>query len=187
MSEMMFAASGAAQVPGPASSGRSASEASPVLAFEGHVIKATNIPPGSQVVFFALGLVPNGFSSSVTRWSKVVVDDDRDGTITFDAGSEVPCKSIWAVVEVASGNFAVAAPKGCPLRHADALSSRSFKRRSKMDADSFVQAKPYLDLLYVEPGRGAWTIRAADGSPADVDGQPGVITVALAGANSLVP
>ena len=159
----------------------------PVLAFDGRVIKATDVTPGGQVVFFAVGLVSNGFRSTVMRWSQVVSDDDHDGAVTFDAGQTIPCRSIWAVAEIANGHFAIAAPPGCPLRQAGALSARAFRHRTNGNLDGFLHERPYLDLLYVHPGKGAWTVRAADGSPTDADSKSdGVTTVTLAGARSLL-
>lgn len=159
--------------------------AAPLLTFEGRVVTASNVTPGGDVVFFAVGLVPTGWQSTVMRWSQAVSDDDRDGTVTYDAGAEVPCKSIWIAAELTNGHFAVAAPPGCPLRQV-ALDSRSFKKSAKGELELFLHARPYLDLLYVHPGKGAWTISAADSFPTDADGESnGVTAIALSGARSL--
>jgi hypothetical protein len=155
------------------------------LAFDGATITASDVHPGAQVAFFAVGLVPDGYESTVYRWSQVVTDDARQGAVTFDAGREIPCKSIWVVVDVSDGRSTVAAPPGCPLR-STAFTPKPFHVEANGDVATFLHAHPFLDLLYVHPGQGVWTIEAADGYPSDADGKSdGTTTVAIASAKPL--
>lgn len=161
--------------------------AAPILAFDGQMVRASNVTPGGQVVFFAVGLVPTGWQSTVMRWSQLVTDDDHDGAVSYDAGQKVPCKSIWVAAEVTNGHFVVASPPECPLQQAPALDSKSFRKNKKGELELFLHARPYLDLLYIHPGKGIWTISAADSYASDADGESnGVTAIALSSARSLV-
>jgi hypothetical protein len=159
--------------------------AEPVVAFDGQTVKASNITPGAQVVFFATGLVPTGYESSVQRWSQVVTDDDRDGAVTLDAGQKIPFKSIWVIADLTNGHFAVAAPPDAPLLQV-AFDKRSLRKNDKGDLELFLHSAPFVDFLYVHPGKGAWKVYASDSHPSDADGQSnGVTGVALSNTEAL--
>ena len=160
--------------------------ADPVLAFEGKTtVKASNVTPGTEVVFFAVGLAPMGWESKMVRWSQAVTDDDRDGVVSFDAGRDIPCRSIWVVADVRNGHFTVAAPPACHLRRKP-FDKKSLRKNGKGELELFLHARPYLDLLYVHPGKGAWVISAADSHPTDADGESnGVTAIALSKARTL--
>ena len=157
----------------------------PVIVFDGQTVTASNITPGKEAVFFAVGLVPNGYESHYVRWSQVVTDDDQDGTVTFDAGRAIPGKSIWVVADATNGHFAVAAPPNRPLRRI-ALDKKSLKKSRKGDVELFSHATPFLDFLYIHPGKGVWTVSGRDSHASDADGEiDGVATVALSSAKAL--
>jgi hypothetical protein len=169
----------------------------PVLTFVGHVVTVGNLQSPSGAVLFAVGLVPDGYQSTVVRWASILPDTAHTGSVQFDTGSSIPCKSIWVAADLTSGQYAIAAPPGCPLRMAS-LAAHSFKRNAQGDIDSFVHPGPFLDFLYVHPGKGAWIIRAKDGyegistgtdddTESDTDGKSdGVTTVAFGTARNLV-
>ena len=160
-------------------------ENAPVLSFDGQTVKASNVTPGGQVVFFAVGRVPFGWGSDIVRWAQAVSDEDRDGTVTFDAGQAVPCKSIWVAAEVQNAHFTVASPPECHLRRAP-LDKKSLRKNGKGELELFFHERPYLDLLYVHPGQGAWVVSAADSYDTDADGESnGVTAIALSKARSL--
>lgn len=159
--------------------------ADPSVAFDGKLVKASNVTPGAQVVFFAVGLVPMGWESMIVRWSQAVTDEDHDGSVTFDAGREIPCRSIWVAADATNGHYTVTAPPNCHLRRA-ALDPKSFRKNDKGDLELFLHARPYLDLLYIHPGKGVWAISAADSFPSDADGESnGVTAIALSKAKAL--
>jgi hypothetical protein len=159
--------------------------AAPVLAFDGRRVTASNITPGGQVVYFAAAYVPEGWKSTILRWSEVVTDDDRDGTVTLDAGRDVPAKSAWVVADMTNGHFAAAAPGDMPLRQVP-FDKRSLRKNAKGDLELFLHSTPFLELLYVHPGKGAWTGNASDSSPDDADGTiDGITGFALSTARPL--
>lgn len=159
--------------------------ASPVIAFDGQTVKASNITPGGQAVFFAMALVPNGWESRTMRWQQTVADDDRDGSVTLDIGRAVPLKSIWVVADLTNGHFAAAAPADGVLKQV-AFDRKSLRRNGKGDLELFAFSSPFIDFLYIHPGKGAWTVHGRDSHTTDADGQSdGITSVALSSARPL--
>jgi hypothetical protein len=110
--------------------------APPTVAFGTSTVTATHLEPGAQVVFFAVGLVPDGYESTVVRWSAIVSDTTKTGAVTFDAEAEIPCKSAWVVADIATGAYTVAAPPGCPLRHGT-IDPASLQKNLRQEVDGF--------------------------------------------------
>jgi len=159
--------------------------AAPAIAFDGRNVKASNITPGGQVVYFAAASVPQGWKSTIYRWSQVVTDDDRDGAVTLDIGRDVPFKSIWVVADLTNGHFTVAAPEDMPLRQVP-FDKKSLRKNAKGDLELFLLSTPSLEFLYIHPGRGAWTGHVRDSSPSDADGTiDGIAGFALSTARPL--
>lgn len=160
-------------------------ENSPAIAFDGQHITVSGVTPGSDVVVFALALDPDGFESTVVRWAEIVSDTARTGSVVFDARRDIPRKSIWTAVDLSNGQYAMAAPPGHPLRKRP-WPTKPFHADSAGHIDEFRADAPFVDMLYVHPGRGAWVHRAHDGDTTDADGKPnGLTTLHLSTARSL--
>jgi hypothetical protein len=159
--------------------------AEPVVAFEGQTVKVSNITPGAQVVFFAAASVPHGWYSSTIRWAETVTDEDRDGTVTLDAGRTVPRKSVWVVADATNGHFTVAALENEPLRR-DPLDKKSLRKNAKGET-MLSLSSPFVDFLYIHPGKGVWAMKARDSHTTDADEQiDGVASALLANARPLL-
>lgn len=158
---------------------------SPSITINGQTVTAYDITPGGQVVFFGVALEPTGYESMLVRWSQTVTDTGDTGTVQFDAGRDISCKSVWVVVDIATGAYAVAAPPDCPLRFT-ALPALPFKRGAGGSVNNVIPDARNVEMLYVEPGTGAWTSTAMDGYESDADGAAdGSATVALSSATPL--
>jgi hypothetical protein len=156
------------------------------LTFSANAVTAAGITPGKSAVFFASGLMPDGAQQGVVRWSQIVSDDDRDGRVTLTMTNRIPSVTIWAVVDLTNGQFGVGSPGGFAPR-VTRLVPGAFRRSGGSAAvDLFGFDHPVLDLLYVFPGKGAWTWNAVDGrAPFDRDGANGVTLVSVADAKPL--
>jgi len=147
--------------------------------------------PPPHVTFDHEGLVIAGSKPGVdVAWISVVRDRPKDvgRVITSFGAVKVPAsgaarvaahrpeaaRGLWIVADTDTGAAAHAAPPGQTVTRADV----TIEARAEGPTVS-IQA-PVARVLYVRPGRGAWTLLAHDGSPADVDGlQNGVIVAAL--------
>lgn len=147
-----------------------------------HVL-ASSITPGAQVAVFGVGRDQTGFDSIVRRWSAAVTDSDNNGSIDFDATRVVPWKSIWAVVDLQSRQYAVAAPDEFPIVAPEipiAFEPNVLPHR-------LVVTGTRANVLYIPPGGGALKIVTADGETKDLDGEEnGKTSVALADFDTLV-
>lgn len=147
-------------------------------------MKVSNVTPGTEVVFFAVGLVPNGYESRIIRWAQSVTDDDRDGIVSLDAGRKIPGKSIWVVADARNGHFTVEAPPKSPLRRIP-FDKKSLRKNDKGES-LFSHSTPFMEFLYIHPGKGVWTIHGRDSHPTDADGESdGVASVSLFSARVL--
>ena len=149
-----------------------------------------------QVVWYSVAReVAEDDVATLVRRSGVRMDDDGDGKVSWDLEGEVPTRSIWVAVDLATGRVAVATPEGYPLRRVG-WRGRGLGRDNAR-ADRVEDLRTYADVLLVRPGEGAWRLTAGDGSDQDDDGAAdGKLAVALdrmrpvegiAGAGEAVP
>lgn len=159
--------------------------APPEIVFEELRVVAEGLDPGAAVVGFALTRTSDGYFVTRQRHAVVATDDDADGRVelaAFEAGA--PRQGIWAVVDLATGALALAAPEGYPLREV-AFPVRAILPGLDGRLDRLRDLRGSAELLLVRPGVGAWTLTAHDGGPGDGDGlQDEALTLALA---DLVP
>lgn len=142
-------------------------------------VTAAGITPGKSAVFFASGLIADGPHQQIVRWKQIVSDDDHDGSVTLPVEGGAPKFTIWAVVDLANGRYVVASPPEF-LAHIIEVSHGGFPRSAGSSVvDRFALDHPVLDVLYVHPGRGAWTWNAMDGGRLDRDGANGVTLIAV--------
>lgn len=152
----------------------------PEITFEPEAVVARGISPKGQVVWFGVAREIARQSTTIVPLHEIGTDDDGDGAVRLELGREVPLRSIWFAVDLATGETALATPPGFPRLEADlpgeaipaALNRLALQRR-------------FAYLLLVRPGEGAWQLRVGDGGESDEDGEPdGTLRAAL---SSLTP
>jgi hypothetical protein len=115
----------------------------------------------------------------VSHLANVIVDDDRDGVVTFDLGRQIPPNSIWAVVEPQNGHYGIVTGPHLDLAMVP-IPADALRKGAGGAIDRIAFNHDSLELLYVHPGQGAWTWSAMDGDPsADTDGANGITIVSL--------
>ena len=142
--------------------------------FGSHDAVITGLTPGGRAIVFAAGLAPQGQYSLMFEWAGTADDADHHGSVSVDFGRDIPGSSIWCVADGTTGDYLVISPKA-PVPVATLLPN-SLRRRGGT-VSQVVYGHAFLDLLYIEPGRGAWIIRDADGSRTDEDGPNGATAV----------
>jgi len=146
-----------------------------------HTVSASGLSHGSSAVFFAVlhEPIPGAYMDRISRLAKVLVDDDRDGVVTFDLGRPIPATSVWAVVEPQNGRYGMAAGRRLDVKIVS-IPSDALRKGAGGVIDRIAFGHPSLYLLYVHPGEGAWTWTATDGDPVtDADGHNGITVVSL--------
>jgi hypothetical protein len=149
-----------------------------------HTVTASGLSRGSSAVFFAVlhEPIPGAYMNRVSRLARVIEDDDRDGVVILDLGRAIPAISVWAVVEPQNGHYGITTGGRFALTTVP-IPPDALRRGAGGVIDRIAFDHASLDLLYVHPGKGAWTWSAMDGDPAtDAAGQGGITAVSLSNA-----
>jgi hypothetical protein len=158
---VMFAASLVA-VPGLTQ----AAETGPQVSFGKQSIVATNVTPRGRVIFFGMAHEPLEYS--VTYAHRVMtVQADAAGNSHLDLEVDVAARSVWAVVDVTSGRYTVAATY--PLTPLP-FPSDSLKKNGQNELHEIDSAFGMVDILVVRPDTGAWDYSNAEDGPSDERG-----------------
>jgi hypothetical protein len=156
----------------------------PAITFQKTVVAVAGITPKGQALLFGVAReIAADDVATLVRRSQVLTDDDGDGTVSLDLGEEVPFRSLWVAVDLATGQVTAAAPAGYPLRLVSWRGQGIV--RSSARADRVEDACTFAEVLLVRPGVGAWQLTVGDGSSSDDDGAAdGRIAAALGGATA---
>lgn len=180
-----FSAAEAAEAAVPVPLGKAAS-AAPELAFETHALVASGLAPGAEVVFHGVGREHQAYFWRLVQTREPVMAD-ATGTARLELPEEdrVPPRSLWTVVDPATGELAIGSPPGFtpeeipfPARGLGESEAGAW-RTLRTDFQA-------MEILYVRPGSGAWYLVAVEGSASDDDLQEdSTLTVRLEDAEVL--
>lgn len=145
------------------------------LSASGHQIQVSGATAGNTVVLMGIAREPLAGATSVESWVRALADDDGDGIATLDLKREVPLKSAWGAIEIASGNAGVAVAEGFPLEIVRP-GPAGFELDPVEQVPLIRLDRSTLQFLLVRPGVGAWALKAYDGGSGDLgnleDGVP---------------
>src|SRR5215213_2362315 len=110
--------------------GALAAEPSPPLtvAFGSNSIVVTGIEPGATIYLYSLAREPKGYYTSILPREKMLSDENRDGRVEWDLQAPLPWRSIWFVVDMASGKYVAAVPPQYHQARRIALTADHLKR-----------------------------------------------------------
>jgi hypothetical protein len=145
----------------------------PEIAFEPEAVVANGIDPQARVVWFSV-------AREISRQATNIVSRYEIGSVRLELGQEVPLRSIWFAVDLATGETGVATPPDFPLLEMDLPGGAIPAALNRLELRN-----RFAYLLLVRPGVGAWQLRVGDGGDSDEDGEPdGILRAAL---SSLAP
>jgi hypothetical protein len=163
-----------------------AAAAPPELAvtFGSSTVSVRGIAPGATAVFFGIGVKRERYYDTQVRWQGTEAADIV-GAATFDAKQPIPEWSVWGVVDQTTGLYAIATPGKQGVNALD-LSAAAFRSLTQGHNDGFAWDHPFLDLLYVHPGHGAWVwTHVGIGTALNRDGTNRATSVGAGDAKSL--
>ncbi len=151
------------------------------LRFEAQAATVAGATPGGDVVFW--GVYRERLARVSTSVGKLGdrVSADAAGAARLDLGRDVPGLSVWAAVDLASGQVALASPAGFQWAEIDPQGRRIDKALGRLAVD-----RHELSILLVRPGltagsSGSWQLDVFDGGALDEDGAyDGSLRAALA-------
>lgn len=140
------------------------------VTLEADAVVATGVTPGGKVVL--LGVTREIEEDDVPvarRHLEVLADTDGDGTVRYPLSGGIPLRSLWAMVDLASGEAGLAAPEELGSRRVD-WRGNGLQRRTD-GKDSVEDQRTLLELVLVRASAGAaWALRVSDGDDSDGDG-----------------
>jgi hypothetical protein len=125
------------------------------------LITISNVTSGGSVVFFSCARVPASRSIDVRPSAAVYTDTAHTGVIKFKPAGGLLPRAVYVAVDQTNGAVAVAAAPGFPLLLAP-LPAGSVQNDSSGHGVSVQMDVPYLTLLVVRPGTGAWQASGLD-------------------------
>lgn len=147
--------------------GRAASApAELAVTFEQAAVVASDLSPGGDAVFFSVAREPQGYYNRIVRRSGFELVDALGEARFAVERAAVPLKSVWVVADVATGAFSVAAPESFALREVP-FPSRGFEVGAPGLVNRLRHTMPYVDLVLIRPGVGAWRLQSFDGAATD--------------------
>ena len=155
--------------------------APPTLTFTEDAVVVRGVREGGRVAAFAVVRDVTNFQLTFGRLDALLTDDDKDGVVEWKLERPVPAQSMWAAVDVESGELVLATPGDYPLRRlavpANALGD---SRRNGVDA-LVAEWRALVEILLVRPGEGAWALTAGADATGDEDDEraDGRISTAL--------
>lgn len=143
--------------------------AQPILSLEESAAVISGLAPGGEAAVIGVGSAHTGFQPVETAMWEVVTADAA-GTARLEVLTGVPTYSVWAAIDLGTGELALAAPAGTAL-HEVPFPARALPatRRSLDDGRSglyVLWARP----VSVDTDGGAWAGVVLDGSGRDGDG-----------------
>jgi hypothetical protein len=102
------------------------------------------------------------------RVESLPVDALGEAFFELEEGARVPENSIWTVVDLSTGAFAISAP-GSFFLDESPVPGNAFEVGAPGLLNRFRHTFAWVDMVLIRPGVGAWTLRASDGGPGDRD------------------
>lgn len=137
------------------------------LSATGHEIRVSGANAGGTVVLVGIAREPLAGAARVESWVRTLTDDDGDGSVVLEIGREVPVKSAWSAIDLASGNAGVAVAEGLALEIVRP-GVAGFELDPTTQAPVIRLDRKTIQFLLVRPGVGAWALKAYDGGAGDL-------------------
>lgn len=139
------------------------------ITLEKNAVTASGVMPQGRVALLGVTReIGEDDFPVVRRHLEVLADEDGDGVVRFPLDQGVPLRSLWAVADLASGDFDAAAPEDFGLRRVN-WRGRGLERRND-GKDTVEDRRSLVELLVVRPQAGVWALRVGDGGESDGDG-----------------
>jgi hypothetical protein len=147
------------------------------LSLSGQELTATGLTPGGQVVWFSVSRDAADYAELIIPMSSLGAADNN-GTAVLSLPQMPPSQSIWITVDLTTGSHAVT---GSARFSPNQLGGGAFSVQpgSGAAADELQDAGATVEVLWVRPGIGAWTLGLAGDSPRNLAGAGNPVRFAL--------
>lgn len=125
-----------------------------------------DLEPGAAVIVTTVERSSRNYVPWNERHDRWLEDEDGDGSVRLEIDREVPPKFAVIAVELGSGRFDVWTPEGSPAREI-ALPAHTLIEGAGNRLEKLEDGRRYVELLWVRPGAGAWSLTLNDGDADD--------------------
>lgn len=138
------------------------------ITFDERAVQISGVTTKGQVVLLGVSrTVEEDDFTTVRRYREMLSDEDGDGTVRYQLQPGVPLRSVWAAVDLTSGQFEAGAPADFRVHRVNWRGRGLIRRPDGLDAVEDVRT--LSELLVVRPSVGAWALRVSDGDETDED------------------
>jgi len=141
-------------------------QASPSIALTNGGIAISGITPGASAVVLRISREKRGYAIGYVR-RDYLLSADALGNAQMNLAS-VPPISVWCVVDLQTGTYAMTAPSGYPVRRIP-FPTNGLRAASNGQLNRLRLKHDFLEILWVRPGVGAWQKDVGDGGASDDD------------------
>lgn len=158
----------------------------PSLVLEADGVVLEGLTPQSRVALFGFIRHVEHFAARNLRDEAVLVDEDGDGRLLFEAAHDPGDLAIWGAIDLSTGQLLRVTSAG--LEDRERVPTVVVQRGEPGERDLLRDRRQALEILLVRPGVGAYRLSAVDGGPEDEEpGERGLLGLALASARPLEP
>jgi hypothetical protein len=152
-------------------------------------IVVAGLPAGGKLAWFSLASEPHTYYVRDVRREGVELADPQ-GAARIALDGDIPARSVWGFVDIASGSHVWMAAPGFAVEEVSHHGREGVGRDGRGKLARLVARRVGVELLGVRPGTGAgtgaWALSSFDGSPTDGDARPdGSVAAALEEARPL--
>lgn len=139
------------------------------IEFDGPVVVA-RVTPGASTAWFSVAHeYPNVGMKLIPR-ALILSDEDSDGEVRLTLDRAPSRMSFWMVVDMSSGEHAIASPENGLLLRREQLPPGALHARGEGKTARMLHQYSRMIICVVRPGKGAWFGKLRDGMPGDGDG-----------------
>jgi hypothetical protein len=139
----------------------------PSITFNTAGISISSLTPGAGAIIFSIDRGVRGYVTGYTRHDYRLQAADALGNAKVNLTS-VPPISLWCVVDLQTGAYAIAAPAGYDIRRMP-LPANALHAASNAQLNRLRLKDEFLEVLWVRPNVGVWKATVGDGGLSDSD------------------
>lgn len=138
------------------------------ITFDERAVQISGVTAKGQVVLLGVSrTVEEDDFLTARRYREILSDEDGDGAVRYEPQPGISRRSVWAAVDLTSGEFEAGAPADFRVKRVN-WRGRGLVRRP--DGRGAVEdIRTLSELLVVRPSVGVWALRVSDGDATDED------------------
>jgi hypothetical protein len=130
-------------------------------------IAISGLTPGASAIVLSISRQTRGGIAGYGRHDYLLRAADAGGNATVNL-AVVPPISVWCVVDLRTGLYAVTAPLSYPIRRIP-FPANALRASSNAQLNRLRLKHDFLEVLWVRPGVGTWKTSVGDGGESDAD------------------